>query len=872
MANPASAPKKAAAQPVPRTNTKLEAWLRTNVDAEELYDPLFKRHHFKCVEDLLRYRAREGEMKFEEVIKDCAKDDDVVLERLTVALDAFVEEHQPKHEPGPPEKKSDPDAEENKKKREQLLKAQKEAEDARKEALDAALKGDEAMKTKANESLRKLVADLKSDMPQLPDLTVQSKTLEADLQAMTGGLKGLIEAIPKSTMKLTAAGLVNKLGLLHGFRIDASGAGTPAETAMRLLDMPVRLTEADEPEAPNLEEAFLEKSFASQELEQSFSKTVSTLGRSLAVETSASGAAFVGIGIAAMSLGVRYGMAHQEEHQSSEAQSTATSTRSVTHYWFAPKGLIRLADEGLPKMSKSAAAAIDAIAREDTPGERRKAVLTFFTDYGTHFFANVLLGGYYQHVARATARNSEWTTSMMNALTTAKQLAVSASASYAGLCGAAKAAMGTSLSTTDSTADIKNRTYKFNQTDIQVETRVLGGTAAGLPMDLWRASLEYSDNWKALGGEVIFPVWELVEDAELKGLFENVWVKDVFIPKLPADVAAALAGVETTEKLESTLTVELDKQLARLKPRSLVVRDWRVHAVERLGQPVIAPLQPGCKLIGGGARVDLEKVDGACNVPVLLHSSPDVAVWQLSLDSRATLEGSALGERNEGWYAVANKIDPKQPADMSWAMAVWAILLVDPAEEWDIQIRKKKSEPGLNPEVDVYLDDDFVRTGGGAAALPHDPKGYSLLTASCPKGDHGWHAESLAPGVRDWGWVKFPGRASTVDSATVEAFVIGIRPRSGPPPIAMVRSGKAAVNPALNKFRAFAEATLEEGFVLTGGGASLAGGVASDAHLFLTELSPDPDRRAFRATATVVYEQSGQELTAYAIGVKMPKA
>lgn len=175
----------------------------------------------------------------------------------------------------------------------------------------------------------------------------------------------------------------------------------------------------------------------------------------------------------------------------------------------------------------------------------------------------------------------------------------------------------------------------------------------------------------------------------------------------------------------------------------------------------------GWKIVGGGASVSFGNVGG-----LLTASYP---------------EGNC-------WFArsKAHEIEEKQ------RVTAVAIAIRDDTNLYDVVIDTATSGKEAAPAVQARLRPGYVMTGGGARA--NWTGAGSLLTASFPATFDVWEARAKDHGISD--------------PATVTAYVIGIRARSGPQPTMQIFTDNSVSAPHPE-----ARVTTATGFVLTGGGA-----------------------------------------------------
>lgn len=522
-------------------STLLSDWLLT-LHMEEAVEPL-KQAGYKTVGNLV-ILFEEGRLDEElKVLKKATRDP------IKRAVASFCKQH-------PPEK--DPEAE----KRQQQLENAIQAVTKLQEGALAKAKG--AEKEGKEEAVRlvaevvKVLGDAKGTPPD-PDKVYEFASGQLN-QWMTN-LESAKNGIKLNKRQLTPEQLITKLGLLCGVTVDANGARTRSDIPKRLLQMPENATIED----PSMPLEDVDSEFSEAGMERAFATTMETIGSSFALNTQAHVSMFVGCGIAAVSAAFEYSNAREAQRQAKQRHSSVRTRRCITKYSFAPLCLLRLGD-GDTVFSHSAEADVQQISKQGDPSEQRRMVNAFYQEYGTHFFRNVMLGGWYKYTASASAYESEWTQENMNKFSDVSKDAFSLAASYAGLGGSARASVAGSASTDKVEAKITGDDGSSKNLNIDISTKVLGGTP-GLPFPLWRQCLEFNDNWRVIYGEAITPVWEFIRkrDGKLGELFERVWVQDIFIASLPNDLRGKFTSTEKVGDLQSKLEDSL-KELKKNVP------------------------------------------------------------------------------------------------------------------------------------------------------------------------------------------------------------------------------------------------------------------------------------------------------------------
>jgi hypothetical protein len=619
---------------VPHTHP-IKAWLESEeVQAEELYAPLQKLKVTQ-VEDLIR--------KPELLDKVCPGEEfDVVRARVKAALEELRKN----------EKEADPEAG---KRAEKLQQKIEEVEKLRVEVAKAVDEDDEKVKAAAADKVKTLL--LKLNAKTLPDLDPKQASEWKELEASIGKCQEALGALKSDfpTDKFTGAALVYRLDLLKGFRVTPIGVGLRDDVPGELLQPP------SEVEVKIPSDAIVDKSYSYVKIQGAadLTSTIQTLGSSFSMRAEASGGAFLGSGIGAMSLAVHYSKAKTEEYENSASRSSVSTERIQLTSSFYPMGMIALGTT----LSAGASQAVQEIKNAD-PNEQEALIRKFYENYGTHYHATVLLGGKYDHEVRAQATNSEWTSGLTEAVGEVTELACSASASYWGLSGAVKATAGTKVTTDSSSGSVDKRSYKCNEQAISVSTSVVGGKPC-VPIDIWRNSLDYNGNWKVIGGRAQVAVWDLLSQpygAALAGKFESVWVKD-FVEGL----LGSMPGFEE-KSLDKSFLASLQKATS-VRDLAATLRNLQFPEPVRQAGAIGTPRT----MMRGTVGSPLEMPDTAATAGFALAS------MQIAADgprgsvvvSCGLLEGSAFAHANrrgDTWYAC-NSICMPVPAGAKWRAA-----------------------------------------------------------------------------------------------------------------------------------------------------------------------------------------------------------
>lgn len=197
-----------------------------------------------------------------------------------------------------------------------------------------------------------------------------------------------------------------------------------------------------------------------------------------------------------------------------------------------------------------------------------------------------------------------------------------------------------------------------------------------------------------------------------------------------------------------------------------------------------------------------------------------------------------------GWESVGRDHESPSPGSMT----TFVLALYDPQDEWDVVLAQNTSELVQHPAALATLPEGYVLTGGGAYVQSSTMGNF--LTASYPLGESSWQASSKDQDV--------------AAPATITVFAIGMKYRgTGVTLTHRIKSVTSSV-----AAHASAKACMDDGFILSGGGAF---DNWSGAGNFLTGSYPALDS----SNKTQCWFAQGQDhlhsspaaITAYAIGL-----
>jgi hypothetical protein len=270
-------------------------------------------------------------------------------------------------------------------------------------------------------------------------------------------------------------------------------------------------------------------------------------------------------------------------------------------------------------------------------------------------------------------------------------------------------------------------------------------------------------------------------------------------------------------------------------------------SVESLPSPVANPTPPPVSI-----KIYSVESSGASDIPSVTMSLPvnykvigggALANWH----SKGSLLTASAPQEKTAWFAKSKAHSVSDPSTIT----AWAIGLLDPRDEWDVQI-KSRTVPVPTDQIistAVSLDPGYAMTSGGALAKSnHGDAGPGvLLTASYPSNATTWTATAKAHTVQDNG--------------ELTAYVIGIKARAGRPVQSQIFGPKISVSadhPSDSQ-------SVDSGWLLTGGGARTD---CQKGNLLTASYPVDP--RTWRGEAKAHTVTCPSPIWVYAIGVKAP--
>lgn len=443
--------------------------------------------------------------------------------------------------------------------------------------------------------LEKLYAEFKSlglgAPPSADELEKDLHGQFASLEKALSGLSQLTEAAIRQR-EMTAVELIYAHQLLRGHCLDANGLAEAPGGAV--LAMPRRSADVDL-FGPGLESLDFGSSYRSEGAMMRADRLLETHANAFSVSTQASGAAFMGTGVAAVSASARYAQAQDERHERFTQGSSTFATAIQTRYHWSPMRQIVFSTLQF-ELSVEALAELRSLIGDSDPPERSRRAQAFMREFGSHVFGRIALGGWYKYTAKSVATNTESISTLMDAVSKGMDWAASVSATYAGLGGAAKGGAASAGSVENTRVSGLQMTYNKTHNGVSIATTTLGGVD-GLPRETWIGSIQYAPQWRVIQRGAPCPIWKIVErtrvsqlgtrdvdasagdesagpectlgagasQADLHAvsqLLEKTWVQDIFAPSFPdlkCDLRSLLVAhkIETAAQLETFLAVDL---------------------------------------------------------------------------------------------------------------------------------------------------------------------------------------------------------------------------------------------------------------------------------------------------------------------------
>lgn len=637
------------------------------------------------------------------------------------------------------------------KKKQQLAEAIEAVEKLRKETADAAAADREAATKQAQAQLDRILAKVNAkdllkggdaSFATIASATALMERIQDGLQSkIADSLNSYLDQRPRST-----AELLEENQLLRGYC--ATAAGLARASGSNLLDMAALLGKPAPIQTQDFE-------FSSEAAYSEASQQFETSATSYATANSARGAMFLGSGIGAASLMVQYANASQRQKDETAMKRSQKATKLRVHYQWAPQATLTLPSNRFALSEE----ALDALRAIETapPAQRPAAAAEFLRGFGSHVFCTAALGGWYKHVAKASCSSSEQMRTLDEALSTATNWAVSASASYIGLTGAGSVstAHAGGVSAARATSTAMSCTVKDQQ--VSVATSAFGGLPE-LPSDLWLTSVKANAHWQVIDRSDEQPVWKIVGLLSAKSLgfdrkamaelLERAWVNEVFIPS----IADAKVREAMRPKAPATAAALTEALLALTRPPTMrlavIQRRWD-DIQQHFSAEVVLP--KGYKILAGGV------------------SAVTQAAGNFVVASYPKLSGKG---RDERWSWCARMKDIKHASRVRHALTI--VALHDPDDVWDVQIFVKESTGHrCMHEIALQPPADFLLTGCGGEV--------DVFSCAALKACGFAQLDGKLPGAfeRQCQVVVRTADLISVCEHTAKAYAIGVRARAG---------------------------------------------------------------------------------------------
>ncbi|MHA6822422.1 MAC/perforin domain-containing protein [Ralstonia pseudosolanacearum] len=480
------------------------------------------------------------------------------------------------------------------------------------------------------------------------------------------------------------------------------------------------------------------RTFGSEEASQYAAKTMDRSSSTFATSNKASGAAFIGSGIGAISLAGAHARAKMEYRATERAAASSFACRSMAHRIDVTRGTITIPMDQA-KLTPEALRALQAIGGVVDVATQERYALTFLLNFGSHVYARATLGGRYDYIATAVATTREKLERIDTALSQASNWQVSSSAGYASLSGVVSVTSGNEGSNTNSDASSEASKKKGRSEDVRTNTEIYGGLDQ-LTLEYWKQSLEKNALWYVLDRQEPVAIWSLLEflsdrdlgeslpsDGEsaskqasaqteagapppptlqvstaaqvrrLAPILEKVWVRDIFVPSLE-EIDAKLLELESLKKAVSIKDVEAAlKNLSEALPMKLseAPPPMKLCCFKKKFDPsshfrTEVKLPAGYKILSGGVTA-LDQTEGNFIVSSYPKYDETTRIWS--------------------WCVDAKDVEIKSAE----AHSIRVIGIFDPDNEWDVRLfsaanTSKKAEH----TVTAGEKTGYTITGGGA--------------------------------------------------------------------------------------------------------------------------------------------------------------
>lgn len=629
--------------------------------------------------------------------------------------------------------------------------------------------------------------------------------------------KATLDSIDTAAVPL--AKMITEQYLLCGYLITPGGLDRMSPELVRMPDDPDRLKHGRGSESMRTHKykGSQTRSFAVAAAEHASS--------SFAATAEASGGAFVGSGVAAVSAAASYADAKQKSTEDENFQSSTQAECGEFLFSYIPRRSLEF-DEANLHLSERAIDKLKGIAAKPA-GSRDPAIKAFLRDFGSHFFLHNVLGGRYRLHAHGKASTSTAKGLLVSAVSQTTNWAASAAGSYAGLGGAAKAAASVEGKKSVDSASGNRYGLTFDNASVDVSIDARGGRGTG-PRDVWEQTLQFESTWEVIDRDQPRGLWQLLDNdttlsSEIKDLapdLERVWVREIYLPSIQNSDPALHAYVAKTASIATSEALYVAIQDYRRQPPLEIVVTLSTSGRTSHPKAIASPDRDGLKLIGGGAHVDYGSGYGS----LLTGSYP----------------------MDESWVASAKDHVESSPSTIT----AYAIYLYDPYDIWEVTRVPAKSDGSSNrPRATAELPAGFALTGGGGRV---DFAGPGMLLTACGPTEDG-------PPSRSW-TVKAKDHLQG-DAGTAFAWVFGLRLRSGEKPTPSgIQPRLAQSNHPAAEFTVGAKAD-----VIVGGGAAVTWTGPEGGALTSTGFGGDPRKQTWQARAKDHLKYADLDLTMWAI-------
>jgi hypothetical protein len=326
-----------------------------------------------------------------------------------------------------------------------------------------------------------------------------------------------------------------------------------------------------------------------------------------------------------------------------------------------------------------------------------------------------------------------------------------------------------------------------------------------------------------------------VKDGTWRGWVESIEKKPAFLGFDKENGLMPIWDLAPTEARKNEILQAYRKKAAK-ELKTHILSFTCEQRAERPEARIMVPA--GYKLVSGGARVN-------CSAP-----------WRQQ--GAGNFLTASFPEGNNVWRASAKHHEVTDPATIT----VFAIAIYDPDDIWEVKVFSQTSARGRLIKQDAAVDAGYVMVGGGAK-VDYGTQAGNLLYTSQPY---------------DGKWLGQAKDQETVSTASISAYAVGLRPRSDKVPGIKVET-KINKSPSHYSTIVTASVSVESGYVMVGGGASL--GWENMTYNADQELRRGLELTGSYPTDRYTWEAQGKDqprhgtqgfIDAYCIGVKVVDA